>query len=72
MVGANKTTELCAYYHIFHPPPRTSSNSTKTCARPAGEHENELKNLTLVNILIIVVLLLILLANAREGQSGRL
>jgi hypothetical protein len=50
---------------------RTASNSTKTCSTPAGEHENELKNLTLVNILIIVVLLLVLLANAREGRFNR-
>jgi hypothetical protein len=48
--------------------PRTASNSTKTCSSPAGDHENELKNLTLVNILILVVLLIVLLANAREGQ----
>ena len=47
---------------------RTASNSTKTCSRPAGEHESELKNLTLVNILIIVVCIIVLLANAREGQ----
>ena len=35
----------------------------------ADEHETQLKNLTLVNVLILVVLFIVFIANAREGKS---
>ena len=34
----------------------------------ANEHLNELKNVTLINILVVVVLVVVLLANAKEGK----
>ena len=34
----------------------------------ADEHETQLKNLTLVNVLILVVLFIVFIANAREGK----
>lgn len=50
----------------------TSSDNSKansSCVQLANEHETQLKNLTLVNILIIVVLFIVFIANAREGIS---
>ena len=35
----------------------------------ANEHETQLKNLTLVNILILVVLIIVFIANAKEGKK---
>ena len=37
----------------------------------ANEHLNELKNVTLINILVVVVLVVVLLANAKEGKYSR-
>ena len=34
----------------------------------ANEHLNELKNVTLINILVVMVLVVVLLANAKEGK----
>lgn len=47
----------------------TSDKANSSCVQLANEHETQLKNLTLVNILILVVLLIVFIANAREGKS---
>ena len=45
-----------------------SDKANSSCVQLANEHETQLKNLTLVNILILVVLLIVFIANAREGE----
>ncbi len=48
----------------------SSDNVNKSCVQqPANEHETQLKNLTLVNILILVVLFIVFIANAKEGRN---
>ena len=47
----------------------SDSSANSSCVRQANEHETQLKNLTLVNILILVVLFIVFIANAREGKS---
>ena len=46
---------------------RNKANSS--CVQLANEHETQLKNLTLVNILILVVLIIVFIANAKEGKK---
>ena len=46
------------------------SNNSSSCVQMANEHETQLKNLTLVNVLILVVLFIVFIANAREGLSN--
>ena len=46
----------------------SSSSDESSCLILADEHETQLKNLTLVNVLILVVLFIVFIANAREGK----
>ena len=45
-------------------------NCSQDIPSPVEEHQAELKNLTVVNILILVVLFVVLLANAKEGKTS--
>jgi len=50
----------------------TSSNkANSSCVQLANEHETQLKNLTLVNILILIVLIIVFIANAREAMTAK-
>ena len=46
----------------------STSSDESSCLILADEHETQLKNLTLVNVLILVVLFIVFIANAREGK----
>ena len=47
----------------------SSDKANSSCVQLASEHETQLKNLTLVNILILVVLIIVFIANAKEGKE---
>ena len=47
----------------------SSDKANSSCVQLASEHETQLKNLTLVNILILVVLIIVFIANAKEGNT---
>ena len=47
----------------------SSDKANSSCVQVANEHETQLKNLTLVNILILVVLIIVFIANAKEGKN---
>ena len=47
----------------------SSDKANSSCVQLASEHETQLKNLTLVNILILVVLIIVFIANAKEGKK---
>merc|ERR1719412_2468202 len=49
----------------------SDSSANSSCVRQANEHETQLKNLTLVNILILVVLFIVFIANAREAMTAK-
>ena len=51
-----------------NPGDSSSSSDESSCLILADEHETQLKNLTLVNVLILVVLFIVFIANAREGK----
>lgn len=46
----------------------SDSSANSSCVKRANEHETQLKNLTLVNVLILIVLIIVFIANAREGK----
>lgn len=48
-----------------------SDKANSSCVQLANEHETQLKNLTLVNILIFVVLFIVFIANAREAMTAK-
>ena len=48
----------------------SSDKANSSCVQVANEHETQLKNLTLVNILILVVLIIVFIANAKEGKES--
>ena len=48
---------------------QSSDKANSSCVQLASEHETQLKNLTLVNILILVVLIIVFIANAKEGKT---
>lgn len=60
-------------YESLPDPQALSASSwlrTKNCSDPPiTEHQDDLENLTVVNILIIVVLVVVLIANANEGEE---
>ena len=49
---------------------QSSDKANSSCVQLASEHETQLKNLTLVNILILVVLIIVFIANAKEGKES--
>ena len=49
---------------------QSSDKANSSCVQLASEHETQLKNLTLVNILILVVLIIVFIANATEGKES--
>lgn len=49
----------------------SSSSDESSCLILADEHETQLKNLTLVNVLILVVLFIVFIANAREVMTAK-
>merc|ERR1719412_113266 len=49
----------------------SDSSANSSCVRQANEHETQLKNLTLVNILILVVLFIVFIANAKEAMTAK-
>merc|ERR1719210_1275342 len=49
----------------------TSDKANSSCVQLANEHETQLRNLTLVNILILVVLFIVFIANAREAMTAK-
>ena len=48
----------------------SSDKANSSCIQLASEHETQLKNLTLVNILILIVLIIVFIANAKEGKKN--
>lgn len=46
------------------------SSTNESCSKnPISPHQADLRNLTIINVLIIVVLIVVLIANAREGND---
>lgn len=56
---ANPVASPSVLWHAFN----------DSCSNPLSPHEADLRNLTVINVLIIVVLLIVLIANAREGKT---
>ncbi len=50
------------------PQPLIWRTSNESCDQVITEHEADLRNITILNVLIIITLIITLLANAKEGE----